>query len=351
MSLLPMRSSDLLHFKQECGDALALPHFVVRRDFMRKTIAAGLALLGIMSVCGCAADRSEGITEQLLENTAQVTVETQPVTTPQETSPTEEIKEIPETEASLQATEPAEQIDPVLLAGSFNSDYLGLPDPETIYIFRDKRETAEINGALYYGVSCYDDSEGQLVFICDFYFSADGLTAYRAYPDNDFRLLPEKPDFSGFDPEIQSPEDIFSQANELYAAAFGDLSYDPQNSPAEIDGASYYPVTDERLNTSRKLNSALEKYFTGELLNKLSAGNGSVISDENGALWCTAHSGGNAGYLGTEYSLDLLTEDKAVFSAVSRFEYEAGVVSGKKFGCTAVRTDSGWRFTRFEFPY
>lgn len=306
---------------------------------MRKKITSVCTLLGIAALCGCSADSGGGITEQSAIFSAQ-------------TSAAEEAVVAVEADFTEETSETREAVNPVLLAEQFSSEYLGLPDSDTVYIFRDKGETEEINGVVCYGVSCYDDSGGQLRFICDFFISADGLTAYRYYAENiEYRLLPERPDFSGFDPEMQPPEDIFAQANELYSAVYGELPYDQNEAEAlKSDQGIYYPVTDERLNTIQKLNSALARYFAGDLLERLKAGSDSVIADAGGRLCCLPHSGGNVGYLGTDYTLETLTEDRAVYSAVSRYEYEAGVVSEKKFSCTAKKTESGWRFTEFELP-
>lgn len=49
------------------------------------------------------------------------------------------------------------------------------------------------------------------------------------------------------------------------------------------------------------------------------------------------HSGGNISYLGTEYTLTSLTDDAAVFTGTSRFEYEAGSITEKKITCRAVK--------------
>ena len=68
-------------------------------------------------------------------------------------------------------------------------------------------------------------------------------------------------------------------------------------------------------------------------------------------MYVLEHSGGNISYLGTEYTLTSLTDDKAAFTGVSRFEYEAGIVTEKTFTCTAVKTPNGWRFTKFTPPY
>lgn len=156
--------------------------------------------------------------------------------------------------------------------------------------------------------------------------------------------------FKGFVSETQLPADIFAEANALYAAVYGELPYDQGSGALPSERGNYYRVTGQ-LDTKGKLNAALERFFTGDILDTLSEGSDNVIADEEGALYVLEHSGGNISYLGTEYTLTSLTDDAAVFTGTSRFEYEAGSITEKKITCRAVKTSTGWRFTLFRLPY
>ena len=138
-----------------------------------------------------------------------------------------------------------------------------------------------------------------------------------------------------------------AQANALYAAVYGELAFDSGSEPVSSPLGNFYPVSDTRLDTAEKLNSALERYFCGNALETLLQGSDRVIAGEDGRLYCLEHYGSASGYLGTEYTLTSLTEDAAVYSATARFEYEAGSVTETAFTCVAVRTADGWRFGEF----
>lgn len=299
--------------------------------FLRCSACA--ALVAVAGLSGCAVDENNGNTQQTAFSSYSAT-----------SRPSSE-----EISAHSVAEITAEPVpDPVQLIARYDSEFLGLPDKDKVYIFRDKKETVEINGAGCMGVSCYDDSDGELVFLCDFYISADGLTVYRHYQeDGSYRLLPEQAAFSGFDPAGQSAEDVMAQANALYDAVYGELAFDRDSEPVSSPLGNFYPVSDTRLDTAEKLNSALERYFCGSALETLLQGSDRVIAGEDGRLYCLEHYGSVSGYLGTEYTLTSLTEDAAVYSATARFEYEAGSVTETSFTCVAVRTADGWRFGEF----
>lgn len=311
---------------------------------MKKTAVA--AVLGIAMLSGCAADENGGITQQDMASNRAYSAEA-PSAEPMQTEPYTQ-----EPELTSETVETTENVDAVRLVERLDSEFLGLPESDRAYIFMDKQEKTEINGGTFYGVSCYDDADGQLQLICDFYISADGLTAYRYYPeDGSYRLLPEQQEFAGFDPEMQSAEDIFAQANALYSAVYGELDFDAGAEPVTTQLGDMYPVSDTRLDTMNKLTAALEHYFSGDVLAKLLQGSDRVVTGGDGSLYCLEHYGRVSGYLGTEYTLEELTENTAVYSARARFEYEAGNVTEKDFTCIAEKSENGWRFTQFEFPY
>lgn len=314
---------------------------------MKKILAVCL-LAGVLAAAGCSADASEGITERPGEEMTAAS-EAYDASLPDPEASRALTAEAPTAEQSWQ--EPTEETreapaDPVRLVEALGSGFLGLPDSGKVYIFRDRKQTTEISGEEYHGVSCYDDSEGELRFICDFWINSDGSRAYRQY-GTEYRLLPETQEYSGFDPETQPVEDIFAKSDKLYEAVFGELSYDPQGVYLPSELGNFYPVTDSALDTRGKLNAALERYFTGELLDRLTEGTDKVISDDGGSLYVLEHSGQDIAYLCTEHTLTYIGEDRAEFAGVSRFEYEAGHVTEKSFTCTAVKTANGWRFSRY----
>ena len=327
---------------------------------MKKLLAVCLAA-GILTITGCSADTVAGITEQSQFQRGEADSASQAeqtgtaaasasaaVRSAEQTGETHELSEPDEPSVTAETAETAEPVDPVKLVEALGSEYLGLPDSDKVYIYRNLNEQREINGERLYGVSCYDEGDS-LDFICDIWVNSDGSRAYRQYGE-DYRLLPESQAYSGFDPETQLPADIFAEANALYAAVYGELPYDQGSGALLSERGNYYRVTGQ-LDTKGKLNAALERFFTGDILDTLSEGSDNVIADEEGALYGLEHSGGNISYLGTEYTLTSLTDDAAVFTGTSRFEYEAGSITEKKITCRAVKTSTGWRFTLFRLPY
>lgn len=319
---------------------------------MKKLLAVCLAAV-ILALTGCSPDTAAGITEQSqlgqMGQRDDTVSQTEPVFAAADSTASESADVTVEVQlAEYETAEPQADIDPVKLAEALGSEFLGLPESDRVYIFRNRNEQRDINGEQFYGVSCYDEGE-TLQFICDIWVNADGSRAYRQYGE-EYRLLPESQAYSGFDPETQLPADIFAQANALYFAVYGELTYDPDSAALPSDRGNYYRVTGQ-LDTRGKLNAALERFFTGELLDSLSKGSDNVIADDDGALYVLEHSGGNISYLGTEYALTEISEDKAEFTGVSRFAYEAGSITEKTITCAAEKTPNGWRFTKFTPPY
>ena len=322
---------------------------------MKKLLAVCLAA-GILSITGCSADTVAGITEQSQFQRGEADSASQAeqngtasaYAAVRSAEQTGETHEPFEPSVTAETAETAELVDPVKLVEALGGEYLGLPDSDKVYIYRNRNEQREINGELLYGVSCYDEGDS-LEFICDIWVNSDGSRAYRQYGE-EYRLLPESQAYSGFDPETQLPADIFAEANALYAAVYGELPYDQESGALPSERGNYYRVTGQ-LDTKGKLNAALERFFTGDILDTLSEVSDNVIADDEGALYVLEHSGGNISYLGTEYTLTSLTDDTAVFTGISRFEYEAGSVTEKKITCRAVKTSTGWRFTQFRLPY
>lgn len=309
---------------------------------MRK-FSAAVCLLSAVMLSGCAADMSGGITEQ-----PAFTLRTADDSLPEpeasaEASASEEISVLSGTPEAAAVEAPA--VNPVSVLEGLGNEYLSLPDTGRVYIFRDTGERTDIDGDECLCVSCYDEDEGTLSFICGFWVSSDGNRVYR---QGNFGhvLLPEDRSLSGFTPE-QSPEEVMAQANDIYCAACGLTRFDGNAQPLTSDRGSFYPMSDERLNTRIKLNAALGRYFTGELLETLLSGSDNLMEDDSGRLYCLEFFGG-IGYIGTDYSLAELSEDTAVYKAVSKFEHEEGKVSEKEYTLKAVKTPSGWRFSEYQ---
>ena len=258
----------------------------------------------------------------------------------------------PTGEASSESSEPAPDTNFAELVSAFGNSYLGLPSEEKVYIFSDNGLSAEINGGTYYGVSCYDEYDGTLYYMCDFYVSADGSEVYRRYEQEDrYALLPEEQGYARLDPTRQTPEEIFAAAGGLYMlfdpnsnSAVG--GYD-ESSPIEFNGAVYYPVTNELLDTKAELRDALSKYLTVQIINSLMDTN--KFTDVDGALYVKSCSGGSVSpnYSGTEYELTTLTEDTAVFTRYDTYNFEAGETSEVETEYTAKKENGVWRFTVF----
>lgn len=238
------------------------------------------------------------------------------------------------------------------LMSAFSNTYLGLPSADKVYIFSDNGLSTEINGRTYYGVGCYDEFDGTLYYMCDFYVSADGSEVFRRYEQDDrYVLLPEEQGYARLDPTRQIPEDIFAAADGLYMMFSPNSNstvggYD-ESSPVEFNGAVYYPVTNELLNTKLKLMDALTKYFTTDIVNSLMDTN--KFTDIDGALYVKNVSGSAAdpNYSGTEYELTTLTEDTAVFTRYDTYNYEAGETSEVEREYIAKKENGVWRFTVF----
>lgn len=312
---------------------------------MRK-FSAVVCLLAAVALSGCAADMSGGITEQPAFTQRTAEASPQEPETSAETSAPEEAAML--SGAPEPVTVESAAVNPVSVLEGLGNEYLGLPDTGRVYIFRDTGERSDIDGDECLCASCYDEDEGTLSFICAFWVSADGSRVYRQ-GNFGYALLPEDRSLSGFTPE-QSPEDVMAQANDIYCAACGLSKFDGNAQPLTSDRGTFYPMTDERLNTRIKLNAALGMYFTGELLETLLSGSDNLMEDDSGRLYCLEFFGGIS-YIGTDYSLAELTEDAAVYKAVSKFEHEEGKVSEREYTLTAVKTPSGWRFSEYQLPY
>lgn len=240
---------------------------------------------------------------------------------------------------------------------AFENTYLGLPRADKIYVFQSTGDSMELGGQVCYAVSCYDEHEGTLYYMCDFYISEDGSAVYRYYlSDDKYVLLPESKTFSQMDPTTQTADEIFAAANELYgyfhlAALDG---YGDRTLEAEVDGSTwiYYMVSDERFDTKAELLSALSCYFSADIINSL-MDSPNYREGMDGKLYSSGGArGSNILHQKTVYELVSLTEDSAVFKGYATYSDEIMEDAyTEEFTYNAVKQDGRWVFTNFTLPY
>ncbi len=333
---------------------------------MRKRICIVLAACLMLTGCGDKEESSDVVltpqttiaaAEESVQAPEVVTEEAEPVMTAEVTTP-----------APVDTAEPTEENDTAETSESgfdkyaelimgYDNTYLGLPQKDKVYIFAGTGETAELDGMTCHGVSCYDEHEGTLYYMCDFYISQDGASVYRYYVSDDrYSLLPEASTFPALDPGTQTPEEIFAVANELYGY-FTRVSlpyFSGMTMEAEVDGTqrTYYMVSDERLDTKAELLEALGGYFSMDIINGLM--DSSIYREGmDGKLYTT---GGEREikpyYVGTEYELTVLNGDAAEFTAYTTYGGEDDtVLNVTEYVYMAVKSDGRWFFTNFELPY
>ena len=132
---------------------------------MKKLLAVCLAA-GILTITGCSADTVAGITEQSQFQRGEADSASQAeqtgtaaasasaaVRSAEQTGETHELSEPDEPSVTAETAETAEPVDPVKLVEALGSEYLGLPDSDKVYIYRNLNEQREINGERLYGVS------------------------------------------------------------------------------------------------------------------------------------------------------------------------------------------------------
>ena len=324
---------------------------------MKKTIAALAA--GVLLLTGCSDSKESGHTEaSTAPGTSQsTTAESAPAPAGDESkSEAEQTSLAQTTESAVTHTQPSEpteepvSINAAELVARFDNRWLGLPLEDKVYIFSDKGETKELDGVMLYGASCYDEHEGTLYYMCDYYVTGDGSAVYRWYDERgQLALCPENTVFPRLDPTSQTPQEIFGTAELLYGM------FTPGKPPLldsgnciEEDGRTFAAIADERLNTKARLLDSLTRYFTDEIISSLMEANYYIREGADGTLYYDISAGGAVpSYIGSTYELSELTEDKAVFTVYSTWEFEAGERVETRLSYTAFSAYDCWWFSSF----
>ncbi len=333
---------------------------------MKKSIFCVL-LSCCLFLTGCGGGSDNGETQQTEATSASTSASVQTEATedslPEATTPavTEESKPA---EVTTTQSEPTESEPDIVIEDTyaemitvFDNAYLGLPRADKIYVFQSTGESMELGGQLCYAVSCYDEHEGTLYYMCDFYITEDGSAVYRYYLSEDkYVLLPESKGFAQMDPTTQTADEIFAVANELYG--YFDLAalngYSDRTLEAEVDGSTltYYMVSDERLDTKAELLSALSCYFSSDIINSL-MDTAQYREGMDGKLYSAGGArGSDIFHQKTVYELVSLTEGSAVFKGYATYSDEIMEDAyTEEFTYNAVKQDGRWVFTNFELPY
>ncbi len=336
-----------------------------------KRFTAALAAILCLIAAGCSGDNDNspsGNTEA--ESPSLPPSIGEPVSSIEVTTSTDDISEeilsvtseqVPEEivsdePSSDMPTQESPTLDVTKQISAFDNAFLGLPSADKVYIFSDAVKTAEIDGLICSAVSCYDEHEGTLYYMCDFYISPDGSRVYRYYEQEErFAILPEE-QLTRLDPTRQNLDEIFSASAKLYSmfhpysnGAVDGVDY--ESDPTEINGETYVPITNTAIDSKAKLLDALDRYFSGEIVTALMDTNKFI--EQDGVLYVRDCSG--AGYNPTlesiERELTELTENTAVFTEYDTFQYEAGETEVKEVVYRAEKHNGLWRFTDYTAPW
>lgn len=332
---------------------------------MKKSIFC--VLLGcclLMTGCGGSTDSDTTVQGEATTASTSATEQTSAAVESEPEATTVATGESEPTEVTTAQSEPAESDVEIEVTDTyaemitaFDNTYLGLPRADKIYVFQSTGDYDEIGGEICYAVSCYDEHEGTLYYMCDFYITEDGSAVYRYYlSDDKYVLLPESKGFAQMDPTSQTADEIFAVANELYG--YFDLcalnGYDDKTLEAEVDGETwtYYMVSDERLDTKAELLSALSCYFSSDIINSL-MDTSMYREGMDGKLYSTGGArGSDIFHQKTVYELVSLTEDTAVFKGYATYSDEIMEDAyTEEFTYNAVKQDGRWVFTNFDLPY
>ncbi len=333
---------------------------------MRKRICIVLAACLMLTGCGGKEESSDTVltpqsTSSAVEETVQPPVEETQETIPAVTvevttaAPAETVEPVVDTETAETAETGFDKYAELIM--QYDNTFLGLPQKDKVYIFAGTDESTELDGMTCHGVSCYDEHEGTLYYMCDFYISEDGASVYRYYANDErYSLLPETSVFVPMDPGTQTPEEIFATAFELYG--YFDLAalngwYD-KTLEAEVNGSTwtYCMVSDERYDTKAELLEALRCYFSDDIINSL-MDTDQYREGTDGKLYSAGGArGADIFYNSSEYELTVLTADSALYTVTSTYGGgEYGDTYTEVYEYNAVKRDGRWFFIDFELPY
>ena len=334
---------------------------------MKKRLCALLAAVLLLTGCGGKVESSlpsevQQTVSSVEAETVQVSVaETQEtgVSAPDETvevvAPAE--TEEPSEETKAVETEESGFDEYAELVMQYDNTFLGLPQKDKVYIFAGTGEQQELDGMTCHGVSCYDEHEGVLYYMCDYFVSEDGSAVYRYYVmDDRYSRLPERSSLVQMDPVTQTPEEIFQKAFELYG--YFDLcaleGWHDKTLEVEFDGMvlPYYMVSDERYDTKAELLAALRCYFSDDIINTL-MDTSQYREGMDGKLYSAGGArGANIYYNSSEYELTVLTADSALYTVTSTYGGgEYGDIYTETYEYNAVKRDGRWYFINFDLPY
>ena len=334
---------------------------------MKKRSCALLA--AVMLLTGCGGKEEIPLPSDVQQNVSSAEAETVQASVPetQETvvsAPVETVEVVvpAETEELSEETQAAETAESGFdeyaeLVMQYDNTFLGLPQKDKVYIFAGTGEQQELDGMTCHGVSCYDEHEGVLYYMCDYYVSEDGSAVYRYYVmDDRYSRLPESSSLVQMDPVTQTPEEIFQKAFELYG--YFDLcaldGWHDKTLEVEFDGMvlPYYMVSDERYDTKAELLAALRCYFSDDIINTL-MDTSQYREGMDGKLYSAGGArGADIYYNSSEYELTVLTADSALYTVTSTYGGgEYGDPYTESYEYNAVKRDGRWYFINFDLPY
>lgn len=342
---------------------------------MTKKIAAAALAVVCIAFSGCSNQKDNGGTgldseSAYNETLPQSTSETTNATTTSATETASELIQTPEESVSESASaeeEPAiteksteetlaADVDCVALISAYDNEYLGLPEADKVYIFKDMMETEIIDGSTYYGVDIYDEDDGSLYYVCSCFISADGGTVYKRKAGVGNVLLPESAGFPALDPQTMTADEIFANAYYLSSICAGrsDVeSFADVSQTITVEGVpgEWAKITDSRIDTKEKLLNAISHWFSMDIINALMENyNFTTYNDElYYCLDCVDMRSEN--YTSSEWELTELTEDEAVYTEYALFTYEAGETQEREYTYIAQKTDGVWCFTQFDMPW
>ena len=134
--------------------------------------------------------------------------------------------------------------------------------------------------------------------------------------------------------------------------------------PFEIDGMTFYAITDPRFGSYQNLRTYLQRFFTDEFINEQLLNQSSCVREAESGVACVLEASGteNADYAGHVFRVDNRTSNRIELKATVYYAKDGA--SGKPFytapgnperyttkeySFQLLYTVNGWRFTEFAF--